>query len=270
MQLENLPCQIFIEPDLPLLGLALAPGRAHTQFGVRPGGSFIVQISDHCRMRLDGEQQIREMTVNPRPDRFVLECSGGAQADRLVDRDGEVVGPEMHQPFTEGALVRQRDAGACNGLREVVGQQLLAYAVHERCVRAPIRRRLARDRLLLRGVSGTCGQEGGQDLPPGGQPVQLGGHPVRAAQRCQQPGARVARGRSELAGTGPKAEAVCGNGRLRGPLSDHPWLLRSLLSQGQRAATRAVDLFEVGAARTPERSGVRRVIVPDYVNRRER
>ena len=54
-------------------------------------------------MLLDREQHVLEAAEHVRADRFEFEQAGKADHRQLVDRDREMVGPEMHQPLDERA-----------------------------------------------------------------------------------------------------------------------------------------------------------------------
>jgi len=68
---------------------------------VRPDRPGILQIQQHRRMAHHGQQHRLEPLGDVGADRLFDERADQRGAAALADRDGEVVGPEPHQPLTE-------------------------------------------------------------------------------------------------------------------------------------------------------------------------
>jgi hypothetical protein len=98
MQLQDLARQVLVEAALSLLPLS----RAHGGEAARADRLRLVQVQQHRRMANGGEQQVFEAAQHVRADGIGLEATGQTDHQQLVDRDREVVGPEVHQPLHEG------------------------------------------------------------------------------------------------------------------------------------------------------------------------
>jgi hypothetical protein len=59
-------------------------------------------------MLLDGDEEVRKPPEHMRPDRFEFKQAGKADDRELVDRDGEMVCPEMDKPLDEGRFGGER------------------------------------------------------------------------------------------------------------------------------------------------------------------
>ena len=155
-------------------------------------------------MRLGGEQQVGEVAEHVRADRLALEAAGEPGEELLVDRDREVVGPELRQALEERALARDRLLQARGHLACIDGTQELRQLLQRVGGRA-LRVRLAR-RLQLAAQLERCGQ----DVGAGAQP-RRGELRRRARELRAQPVAATATDRGQLAGPGTEPEAVGGD-----------------------------------------------------------
>ena len=189
------------------------------ELGVGPDRLLVVEVGDHRRVHLDGEQQLGEAAGDARPDRLVLERGGGAEADLLVDRDREVIGPELHQPLAERRGAGDGGLRARRGLGDVVRLDALVDRVGRRqrgLAGGPAGGALARFVTLL-----ARGEEAGQHLAARGEPADLRRRLVRGAQLLEQPAARIAGDAVELARPGTEAEPVGRNRSARRTVRGH-------------------------------------------------
>ena len=166
-------------------------------------------------MPLDGQQQVDEAPHDVRPDGLGLERTGQQRQRLLVDRDGEMVGPEMHEPFGKR---RGRGHCAAHAGGHVVAQALATVAGLA----------LAQGRAGV-GSAGGVGSTGrlaaiGERTPfaqargVGNDPVGASGQ-VRPGRRhghvllalLEQPALRI--GGQRVAGAHAQAEAVRRNAR---------------------------------------------------------
>ena len=104
MQLHDFAREILVEAAL----LAAAHRREHARLGIRSDRLRLIEIDEHCRVLFDGKQHVRKAPKHVRTDGFELEQPGKSDHWQLVDGDGKVVGPEMHEPLDEWALGGQR------------------------------------------------------------------------------------------------------------------------------------------------------------------
>lgn len=151
-------------------------------------------------MRLDRGEHVGEAPRHVRPDGFVLQRAGEREHLRLVGGNGEVVGPEMHQPLAEGLLRRDGNAVACGDLVEVVRRELGAQ-------RAEQALRGGRVRLGLAAVAAQLGI-GLEDLSRRRQAANLVRQWTRAGDLLLQPAARIAARPIELARAGAEAKTI--------------------------------------------------------------
>ena len=102
VQLENFPRQIFVQPQLAPLrigGQALLGQLRRRR--IRSDGQLIVQKLEHRRVFFDRQKHIGEITQYMWPDRLTFETPGQPENRHLVDGNGEMVAPEVHQPLHE-------------------------------------------------------------------------------------------------------------------------------------------------------------------------
>ncbi|PAV72329.1 hypothetical protein WR25_08953 [Diploscapter pachys] len=106
VQLHDLAGEVFVEA-----GAAAALG-AQPKRAVGADRHRLIEVDQHRRMPLDGEQHVGEAAHDVRADRLILQRAGEADQFELVGRSGEMVRPEMHQPFGEGRRRGERGGGA--------------------------------------------------------------------------------------------------------------------------------------------------------------
>ena len=104
MQLQDLARQVLVEAARSLLPLA----RPHAGQAARTDRLRLVEVQQHRRMAHDRQQQVFEAAQHVRADRIGLEAAGQPDDQELVDRDREVVRPEVHQSLDEGGRGQQR------------------------------------------------------------------------------------------------------------------------------------------------------------------
>ncbi len=75
---------------------------------VRSNRANVVQIHQHRRMAHDRQQHVGEAPGHMRADRLLNEGAGDRCALAATQRDGEMVGPEPHQPLAEWRRGDQR------------------------------------------------------------------------------------------------------------------------------------------------------------------
>ena len=136
VQLENLAREVLVDAEL-AIARCRAPAAALRELRARADRSLVVQVQDHCRMRLDRGEHVDKASGHVRPDRFVLQRTGERQDLRLVGGNGEVVGPEMHEPLAERLLRCDGNAVAGGDLVEIVRRELGAHGAEQalRCGR---------------------------------------------------------------------------------------------------------------------------------------
>ncbi len=105
VQFQAFACQVLVEA-------AMAALARRAVWPNRPG---IVEIHQHRRMAHDGEQHVLEPPGDVRADRL-LDEGASSRRHTTPDRDGEVIGPEPHQPLTEGPRRGQRILQSGRGL----------------------------------------------------------------------------------------------------------------------------------------------------------
>ena len=94
VQLQDFAREIFVQsPPAVEAGLAVGADRLR-----------VVEIDQHGRMLLDGDQHVGETAQHVRADRLALVGTGHAAHGALVGRDAKVIGPEHHEPFEEGSV----------------------------------------------------------------------------------------------------------------------------------------------------------------------
>ena len=107
MQLQDFARQVLVEA-----AIAIAPGAR-----VRADGHLVVEIDQHRRMHLDRAQHVGETAQHMRADRLALERPGEhAQRVALARRDGEMIGPEHHEPLEQPVVRCRETAEARRGL----------------------------------------------------------------------------------------------------------------------------------------------------------
>ena len=98
VQLQDFARQIFVQsPPAVEPGLAVGADRLR-----------VVEIDQHGRMLLDGDQHVGETAQHVRADRLALVGAGHAAHGTLVGRDAKMIGPEHHEPFEEGSVRGRR------------------------------------------------------------------------------------------------------------------------------------------------------------------
>ena len=100
VQLQNLACNVFVE----------ATGAIDAGDRIRSNRIDVVEIEQHRRMALDGQQHIGEPADNMGPNGLAL--IGPGHALNLVGRDAEMVGPEPDQPLHKSDLGAESGFGA--------------------------------------------------------------------------------------------------------------------------------------------------------------
>ena len=127
MQLENLARQILVQTEG-----ALAACRALRQLRIRSDRALVVQIQQHRRVLLHRQQQLTEIAEHMRPYGFALQAAGDPEHRQLVDRDGKMIAPEIHQPFDPRALCDDGIAQACLHFGDINWPVVLRQARDER------------------------------------------------------------------------------------------------------------------------------------------
>jgi hypothetical protein len=102
VQLEDLARQVLVEAAL---ALGVGGGGALRGEALGADRADLVEVDQHRRVTLDRDQQRLERAEHVRPDRLGLERAGDRSERRLLDRDREVVGPEVDQRSANGAGV---------------------------------------------------------------------------------------------------------------------------------------------------------------------
>ena len=202
MQLEDLARQILVDADLALRVAALDLLRG---LRVRADGLEVVQIQQHRRVRLDREQQLAEVAEHVRPDGLALEAAGEAAEQLLVDRDREVIGPELRQPLEERPLGRDRGGQPRGRFGNVDWLEKLRQPLLHGVLRIVGDGAVAR--LLDLAPQAQCV---GEDVDRGTQPG-VGEPRRRAAELRREPAAAVGSDGGEIAGAGPESEAIGGD-----------------------------------------------------------
>ncbi len=202
VQLENLARQVLVDADLARRSAALAPLR---ELRVRTHRQVVVQVQQHRRMALDGQQQVAEVAEHVRPDDLALETAGEPAEKLLVDRDREVIGPELREAFDERPLGAHRLAQTRGHFAHVDGPQELRQFLR-RCRPWDPRCTLRAARCCSRTAS-ACARISceGRNCAS----VSAGGVPRSCARSHSRPSAPIP---SSSRGTGPEPEAVDGNG----------------------------------------------------------
>ena len=255
VQLQDLARQVLVQsgPARRHAAGRCAPPRplAHRRVLADRGG--VVQVAQHRRMGFHRHQQCVEAAEQVGPHRLAFHRCRVQRRGALVDRDGEMVGPEPHQPlgetvgrgcgvamaqgqFTPGRFPQQADPriGRCR-LRISGGLCRPAFA-HPR---------LARGHLLAQVVqaAGQAGKRAGTGI---------------TAQLRPQPGRRIGRDAAQFARPRTQAEAVGGTCRgvrdhARAPASDAgsnaPAPPR--LTAAAQGATAGLDATGAGHGRPP-------------------
>src|SRR5262249_22722043 len=98
VQLEDLAREILVQ----------APGAIDAGDGIGPDGNEVVEIEQHRRMALGGEQHVGIAPEDVRPDRFALIAAGHVR--HLFPRHAEMVRPEPDQ------ALRKADFGIERGI----------------------------------------------------------------------------------------------------------------------------------------------------------
>ena len=88
---------------------------------------YVVEISQHARVRFRSEQQVLETAEYMRPDRLALHRRGIQRSRALVGGNREMIGPEMHQPFAEASVGGRGHAIT----RADLGQEILSEVLAE-------------------------------------------------------------------------------------------------------------------------------------------
>ena len=209
VQFHDLARQIFVEPRrLPPPARADAVG--HRTVG--PETLRLIEIEQHGGMPHRRDQEIRKFAHDVGADRLELVIAGKTDHRQLVGRHGEMVGPEVDEPFGEGRWRRDRIGKPRGGRIDIMGadcgaRQALQFGGHRRAcavLLGDIIRRIAAHRspvVLIFDIGGGDGGAAGQ----GGD--RCGGR-VIAGQLMQQPRLRVV-GR-EIVEAAAEAEAVGG------------------------------------------------------------
>ena len=182
VQLHHLARQILVEADMTALpGLRIRADREH-----------LVEIEQHRRMPLGGEQHIDEAAGDMRPDRLALESPGEAADDRPHAGYSEMIAPEARQPFLQRRIAIDDRVEARIELGEIDRAQALVLGLLEIgvLVLAEILPRLQH----FRDHAGRCGQA---RIERRGLGIEL----------MQRPAARVLRDRPKLARLRRVAEA---------------------------------------------------------------
>jgi len=105
VQLQNFAREIFIEP----FAAAQAGDR------VRANGPRVVEVHQHCRMRLDREQHGAELAEYMGANGFALKRASKRTHLTFVGGDAEMTGPEPDQPLDK------TDLGTHRGLKPRLG-----------------------------------------------------------------------------------------------------------------------------------------------------
>ncbi len=206
MQLHDLASEILVDPHA---ALAVATPQKTGRLRMRTHGDVIVEIQQHRRMLLDGEQQIGEVSQHSRTDGLPLQRAGDSQHGDLVHRDRKVVGPELCEALEERANRCGRLPKPRGGLGEVdrtVQLRELQYSLQRRGI-AAIVRRLARCADLAPHV-----QRLSNDVSRGAQPLARYDR-GRARKLGIEPTLRVATDMRQIARPGTEPETVGGDSR---------------------------------------------------------
>ena len=83
-------------------------------------------------MLLHGQQQLAEIAEQLRPDRLAFQGTGETEHREFIDRDREMIAPEIHQPLDPRPLGSYRIAQSCLHFSDVDRPKQLRQAHHER------------------------------------------------------------------------------------------------------------------------------------------
>src|ERR1700691_3938042 len=235
VQFQNLAREILIQAKC-----SAARGGPTPCDRIRSHRLLVVQVQQHRRMRLDREQQVVKSSHDMRSDRLALETARDAKHRGLVDRDREMIAPEIHQPLDEWPVALQcrshpREPFALIDRAQVLRQTLCEIGDG---------RRISRVRAALGAASFTlCAHDrrgAGEDL--------LGAlQPLGRQERCTvfelmpQPASGIGADGLELTRPCAQSETIRSNGS--GNINAQRALLeeRSRPVQLQRAKGRGVD-----------------------------
>jgi len=105
VQLQYLPGEILVQAA----PLAAESGGALADARIGADRLGLVEIEQHGRMPLDGDQHVAELAEHVRPDRLELEQAGHADHRQFVGGNREMVRPEMDHALDEWG---RRDEGS--------------------------------------------------------------------------------------------------------------------------------------------------------------
>ena len=224
MQLQHFAGEVLVDArwsaaarQAPSASRVLASG------AVGPDRQPVVEIDDHARMLGRCEQHVGKATSNVRPDRFLLERWRQCHCAGFGGRDGEMVGPEMHQPFVHRRLRRQRGFHArCDCARDAEAEVL-----HEVFLNRKPLQLFLRDALAFRAFFDARAVAVVQAPPrqPAAKREQIVFGRWQCGDRCRRlslaadlplhPAARVVRDNAQFTGARAEAEAMRGEGGER-------------------------------------------------------
>ena len=167
-------------------------------------------------MASDGQQHVAEPAADVGADGFELQRAAHGGGGQLVGGNGEMIGPEMHQPFGKGRRAGERERQPRTDLPAIgLGKGLAAFALglvgHRFGFRSTWRFWIARPA----GADHALPAQLRQILPilqghrrSIGEGGDHGRAWIKSTKLAQQPAARI--GRRCVAGAGAKAEAIEG------------------------------------------------------------
>lgn len=159
-------------------------------------------------MLLHRRQEIYEAAIDMRPNRFILESACNAGHRALVRRHCKVIGPKVHQAFSERPRSEGGALSACQNLSPVVGQVGIAHGIEGRSGSGGSRG-FGRIAPHLPGVVASR-LHFGDDLI-GARQRRIPGELHRAADLRHQPAARIAGSGGQISRPGAQAKTQHGN-----------------------------------------------------------
>ncbi len=207
VQFHDLARQILVETRT-LLAAPPADARGDRAFGAE--ALRLIEIEKHGRMTHRRDQQVRKIAHDVRADRLELVISGKADHRQLVGRNGEMIGPEMRQPFGEGGAGVDRRSEAGIGRRDIMiadRRSRQPLPIDRRVHRPVIRGHAGLGRAPCRGAVLAIIDVSLRDFRAAGERGDRGRGGVELVELAKQRVARMAGG-GRIVETAAQAEAV--------------------------------------------------------------
>ena len=198
VQLEDFAGKVLVESERLVSPEAAGPFR---ELRSRSDGPLVVEVKDHGRVLHCGLQQVRKVTLDVGSDRLVFVQAGDGRDGLLVGRDGEVVGPEMHQALGERPVGGGGIPVSGSHLLDVVGTDPAPVLLHEVLV-------------VIAGFASLLAQlvDLDDNLPARGQATDR----IGICELLAEPAARVGPYGRDVTRAGAQAKAIGGNDGVSG------------------------------------------------------